>query len=323
MSPRRRFGKKLFKSLLPIVMTVVLAAGISLGLVVYGVTRPPRNAYLVTKDSFSQISSQASKVSDQSWPNRDGTQARGWLLRGMEGAPAVVLLHRYGTDRSWLFNLGIKIHETTNFTILWPDLRGHGISPPVKWTTFGVHEGDDVLSAIDFLRTLKSAGGKELVGQHLGLYGVELGAFAALKGAQHEEDVKALVLDSIPRSSDELVQSAVKADLGLNNELILMVVRQGLRIYFLGDYYNVTACEVAASLKEKHILLLSGPEAHNLRDATTSLARCFQSSIEMETKTDLPLTGFNLPSATGELGEGYDRRVIDFFDRHLRKPPRR
>jgi len=30
------------------------------------------------------------------------------------------------------------------------------------------------------------------------------------------------------------------------------------------------------------------------------------------------LTGLDLPSATGEQGEGYDRLVIDFFDKHLR-----
>jgi len=33
----------------------------------------------------------------------------GWLLRGSEGAPAVIFLHRYGGDRSLLFNLGMKV----------------------------------------------------------------------------------------------------------------------------------------------------------------------------------------------------------------------
>lgn len=318
MSPRRRLGKKLFKSLLPIILTLVLAVGISLGLIVYGVTRPPRGPYLVTRESFSQISSQASKVSDQSWQNRDGTQARGWLLKGIEGSPAVVLLHRYGTDRSWLFNLGIKINEATNFTILWPDLRGHGIDPPVKWTAFGVREGDDVLAAIEFLKKLKGASGSDLIGDRVGLYGVELGAFAALKGAQNEGDARVLVLDSIPRSSDELLQSAIKADLGISNDFVQMLARQSVRAYFLGGYQNVTSCEIAASLDNRRVLLLSGPEADYLRESTTSLAGCFQKSIEVETKTDLPLSGFRLPSATGEQGEGYDRRVIDFFDRHLR-----
>ncbi len=38
----------------------------------------------------------------------------------------------------------------------------------------------------------------------------------------------------------------------------------------------------------------------------------------VEIKTDLPLTAFNLPSATGEDGEGYDRQVIEFLDKNLR-----
>src|SRR6267143_1042562 len=158
--PRRRFGKKLFKSLLPMLLVLVLACVIALVSIVYGITRPPRQHYLVTPQSFSQISGSALKVTDESWRNRDGTAARGWLLRGTEGAPAVVLLHRYGGDRSWLFNLGIKLNEASNATILWPDLRGHGINPPVKWTSFGTSESYDLIDALSFLRTLKSDKGK-------------------------------------------------------------------------------------------------------------------------------------------------------------------
>ena len=155
MASRRRLGKKLIKSLLPILLVLMAALVVALGLFVRGISRPPRRAYLVTPKAFSQISGPALKVVDQSWQNRDNTPARGWLLRGTEGAPAVVLLHHYGADRSWLFNLGVKINETTNFTILWPDLRGHGLTPAVQWTSFGTVEGEDVMAALDYLRTLK------------------------------------------------------------------------------------------------------------------------------------------------------------------------
>lgn len=318
MSPRRRLGKKLFKSLLPILVLLVLAVVVSLSLIVYGVTRPPRHAYLVTPKSFREISGPALKVSDETWPNRDGTQARGWLLRGGEGAPAVILMHRYGVDRSWLFNLGVKLNEATNFTVLWPDLRGHGLDPPVKWTSFGVREGEDVLAAAEFLRTLKSETSRTLVGQHIGLYGVELGGFAALEAAREDKEFTSLVLDSLPASSDDLIYSAMKEDIGLDNELVQSLVRNAMRMYFLGKYQNITACEMAAPLKDRHVLLLSGPEVDQLRTSTVFLARCFSPTVSLETKTDLPLTGFTLPSATGEQGEGYDRRVIDFLDRTLR-----
>src|SRR5215211_2391306 len=207
MPPRRRIGKRLIKSFLPIALVVVLAVVGAFSFVVYCVTRPARRPYVVTPESFSRISGRAIKVTDQTWPTRDGRSARGWLLKGAEGAPAVVLLHRYGGDRSWLFNLGVKINETTNFTILWPDLRGHGESPLVKWTSLGSHDGDDLLAAIQFLRALKSENQKKLVGEMFGVYGVELGAYTTLKAATRESQIRALVLDSISSSPGELFNS--------------------------------------------------------------------------------------------------------------------
>ncbi|HEY6122105.1 MAG TPA: hypothetical protein VIV66_19260, partial [Pyrinomonadaceae bacterium] len=118
--------------------------------------------------------------------------------------------------------------------------------------------------------------------------------------------------------SDDLIHSSMKEDIGLDNNLVQYLVRNAMRIYFLGKYQNTTTCEMAAALKDRHILLLSGPEVDQLRTSTVAVARCFSPTVSLETKTDLSLTGFTLPSATGEQGEGYDRRVIDFFDRTLR-----
>jgi hypothetical protein len=75
---------------------------------------------------------------------------------------------------------------------------------------------------------------------------------------------------------------------------------------------------MAASLSNRRVLLLSGPDADYLRDSTVALARCFQNSATVEVKTDLPLSGFKLPSATGVEGEGYDRQVIEFLHKGLR-----
>src|SRR5215510_5535720 len=171
MPPRRRFGKRLVKSFLPIALVIVLAVVGAISYIVYCVTHPAKSPYVVTPESFSRISGRAIKVSDETWTTPDGRRARGWLLKGAEGAPAVVLLHRYGGDRSWLFNLGVKINETTGFTILWPDLRGHGENPPIKWSTLGVREGDDLRGAIQYLRGLKTEGQKMLVGESVGIYG--------------------------------------------------------------------------------------------------------------------------------------------------------
>jgi pimeloyl-ACP methyl ester carboxylesterase len=321
MSPRRRTGRRLLKTLFPILLLVLLAVTAAVGWVVYSVVHPPRRPYLVTPEKFSQLSDRGLKVTDETWPNRDQTQARGWLLRGAEGAPAVILLHRYGADRSWLLNLGVKLNETTNYTVLWPDLRGHGLNPPTPWTSFGTREAEDVAAALDHLRSLKTAQGRPLVGDSVGLYGVELGAYAALQAAARDKGVRALVLDSVPAAPDDLLRATVRERINMDNPLLQTLTRWGARIYFLGHYENASACAAAHSLGMRRVLLLTGEEAGYLRDSTTALAQCFPDQAGVEIKSDLPLTGFNLPSATGEQGEAYDRRVIDFFDRSLRATP--
>jgi pimeloyl-ACP methyl ester carboxylesterase len=308
-------GKKLLKMMLPVIGLLVLATVLTMGWLVFKITRPPRQKYLVTPETFTLLSERGLKATNEEWANRDGTKARGWLLRGSEGAPAVILLHRYGADRSWLLNLGVKLNEATNFTILWPDLRGHGVDPPVSWTSFGGREADDVGAAIDYLRTLKIQE-RPLVGDSIGLYGVELGAYAALRAGTRDPQVRALVLDSIPASPSEILDSAVKERTGLSNGLLMWLARGGTRIYFLGGYDNTLACEAAQSAGNRRIMLLAGEGPGNLRESTLALAQCLPAGVEVN--DNLPLTGYNLPSATGEQGEAYDRRVIDFFDKALR-----
>jgi pimeloyl-ACP methyl ester carboxylesterase len=318
MPPRRRFGKRLVKSFLPIALVIVLAVVGALSFVVYCVSRPSKRPYVVTPESFSRISGRAIKVTDETWTNADGSHARGWLLKGAEGAPAVVLLHRYGGDRSWLFNLGVKINETTNCTILWPDLRGHGESPLIRWTSLGAKEGDDVESAIEYLRSLKAENKKTLVSESIGVYGVELGAYSALKATRRKSEVKVLVLDSVVRTPDDLLKTAVSSCVGLDYGFVQSLSRFAIEIYLLGSYDNEDACEIASTIRETRVLLLSGADAGSLREATASLQSCFPVPNNVETRTDLPLSGFSLPSATGEQGEAYDRVVIEFFARNLR-----
>jgi len=317
MPRRRRIGKRLVKSFLPIALVIVLAVVGALSFVVYCVSRPMKRPYVVTPEAFARISGRAIKVTDETWTNTDGRNARGWLLKGSEGAPAVVLLHRYGGDRSWLFNLGVKINETTNFTILWPDLRGHGENPLITSSSLGVKEGDDLLSAIKYLRGLKS-GQNPLVGQSLGVYGVELGAYSALKAARNEPQVKVLVLDSVVTSPDELLHTTVSSCVGLDNGLVQSFSRIGMKAYMLGAYDATSACEFAGAIRDPKVMLLSGNDAGALREATMSLQKCFPNAGNVEVRTDLPLSGFGLPSVTGEQGEAYDRVVIEFFARNLR-----
>ena len=229
----------------------------------------------------------------------------------------MVFLHRYGGDRSLLLNLGMKVNEATSCTILWPDLRGHALNPTVQWTSFGSREGDDLLAALAFLRTLKGESRNQLIGERVGVYGVELGAYAALRAAGSDASIQVLALDSVPRSQNDLVDAAVRSHVRVNTGALVVPARLATRLYFLRQYDNKSSCDLAGALGARRVLLLAGEDDGYLRESTKSLIPCFSNQANLETRTDLPLSGFTLPSATGEQGEGYDRPVIDFFVKNL------
>lgn len=319
MASKKRLFRSFFRLLLPIVILLALcAAGAAIWLV-YNSASVPNAAYLVTPEKYGLISTRGAQVTDETWANRDGTQSRGWLLRGRENAPAIILLHRYGTDRSWMLDLGVKINEATDFTILMPDLRGHGENPTVKNTSFGGCEAEDILSATDFLRGLKTGENNPLVGKDFGIYGVELGAFAALSAASKDENIKALVLDSAPLSSNEILTSVIEKRFPFASSVTSKLAASGAYLYYAkgGCYNHESLCDAAKKTSNRKILLLAGMDAPDFQSSTRKLQSCFPNSNEIESKLDLPISGFTLKNAPLGQSEIYERRVIEFFKKNL------
>lgn len=314
MAPKKRLFKNLFRLVLPIVILLLLAAVAASIWLIHTSANPPKAAYLVTPEKYGMLSPRGAQVTDETWSNHDNTQARGWLLRGAENAPAVIMLHRYGTDRSWMLDLGVKINEATNYTILMPDARAHGENPPVKKSSFGGCETDDIASAIEFLRGLKTPQNTILVGKSVGIYGVEMGALAGLQAASKDENIKALVLDSVPLSSNDVLASAIERRFPVAGSLTSKIAGGGTYLYYAGGCYNhESACDAAKNTANRKVLLLAGTDAPNFQDSTRSLQNCFPNSEMVETKIDLPISGYGLKNASLGQSESYERQVVEFF----------
>lgn len=312
-----RLFKSFWKLILPIILLVffsVIAASVWL---VYKSSEPPRSTYLVTPAQYGQLSARGAQVTDETWTNLDGTTARGWLLRGAANAPAVILLHGYGTDRSYVLNLGVKLNEASDFTVLMPDLRGHGEEPSVPNTTFGGCEMEDTLSAIKFLRDLKN-GETALVGSDIGIFGIELGALVALSAAEKDESIKALVLDSVPAQSDEVLELAVERRFPFAGAVTSKLAEKGTYLYFAqGCYDRNSLCGKANAIAGRKILLLAGADEPELQESTTKVSRCFPNSTVVESKMDFNLSGYGIMKASLEQADSYDQKVIEFFKRSL------
>lgn len=317
MASIRRLAKSFFKLVLPTVIFLVVALGAASVWLLYKTAEPPKADYLIPPEKYGQLSARGAQVTDESWTNKDGTQSRGWLLKGADDAPAVILLHAYGSDRSHILNLGVKLNEATDFTILMPDLRAHGTNPNVGFSTFGCAESADAAAAIEYLHGLKTTNQFPLVGKNIGIYGVEFGALIAL--SVPDDSVKTLVLDSVPQNSDDLLAAAIDRRFPFASFVTAKLAQTGTRLfYYQGNYRRASACDDAAALTDRNVLLLAGPDAPQFQDSTTRLKACFPNSTKVETKTDLNPSGYSIIKASIEQSEAYDQRVIDFFKANLK-----
>jgi len=321
MAKSIRLLKSVSRLLFPVVVLVVLAVATASIWLVHETAHPVSASYLVTPDVYGMLSARGAQVTDENWVNKDGTSARGWLLRGAQDAPAVILLHKYGANRSYVLNLGVKLNEATNFTILMPDQRGHGQNPSVKYTSFGGCEADDTTAALEFLRTLKTPEQFQLVGNDIGIYGLEMGSFAAISAATSNANVKALVLDSVPQSADSMLASTVENRFPFASSVTAKFAQLGTRPYFYQGCFNrESSCDMAKILAGRKVLLLGGLDAPDFQDSTSKLSKCFPSNSTVESKTDLSPSGYSIINASLELSESYDQRVIDFFRQALGPP---
>ena len=322
MAKSIRLLKSIYRLLLPVVVLAVIAMTTASIWLVHETAHPSAVGYLVTPQTYGMLSARGAQVTDENWSNKDNTSARGWLLRGAPDAPAVILLHKYGANRSHVLNLGVKLNEATNFTILMPDLRGHGQNPSVNYTSFGSCEADDTLAAIEYLRNLKTPEQFPLVGKEIGVYGLEMGALAAILAAKQEGSIKALALDSVPQNTEIMVASTVEKRFPFASAVTSKFAQYGTRPYFYqGCYRGETSCETAKQLAGRKVLLLGGLDAPAFQESTSKLSKCFPSGSSVESRTDLSPSGFSIINASLELSEAYDQRVIDFFRQALGQQP--
>src|SRR5687767_15715697 len=104
---------------------------------------------------------------------------------------------------------------------------------------------------------LKSENHKKLIGESFGIYGVELGAYIALKAASQDSRIKVLALDSIVSSPDELLNIAVSDCVAIDNGFVHSLSRMAMKVYMLGSYDSTPGCDLARSVRDQRVLLLS------------------------------------------------------------------
>ena len=191
-----RWYTKLATILGALLFFAVLATGAIAGFLLFSIVRPQKSSSEINLDSFpGRPDAVAFTV--------PGVGSReGWFFPGLRGAPTIVLCHGYGSSRGELLTLisALQDHQYNAFVF---DFAGHGKNSGM--TTFGYREAEELRVAIDTLAVRN-----DVDPARFGLWGYNLGAYAALREAEGDRRVRALVLDSVYDQPDEMVKIGVQ-----------------------------------------------------------------------------------------------------------------
>jgi len=138
-------------------------------------TIPPAQTY------FSQT------VENQTFFSKDGVEVSSWFLPDTTSNKAVIILNGIGGNRTGVTKRADFYHKK-NYNVLLPDLRGTGNSGG-EAITFGWHERNDLLAAVDFLKEKKGI-------DTIAVHGLSLGAATITYTFQEKPDYYFVVLES-------------------------------------------------------------------------------------------------------------------------------
>lgn len=188
-----------------IIIVVVLVFGVfplGLAMLVTGAkTRPMDRNLTETPATFGL------QFKDVEFQTSDGVKLSGWLVPGREKRTTIVYSHGLFRSRRELLERAAELARLGYGALLY-DSRNHGLSGPAR-VSLGYNERLDVEAAVRFLRDeVKS-------GDRIVLFGISMGATAALLAAAETPEAQAVISDSSFLSFKDTVDHHVKIFLRL------------------------------------------------------------------------------------------------------------
>ena len=299
-----RYPTRWYTKLIAVILTLaffgVLATATIAGFLMYRIVKPDRTRSDINLQSFPG-SPDAMTFSVPGAGSREG-----WFFPGLRGAPTIVLCHGYESSRGELLTLVAALQDH-QFNVFVFDFVAHGANPGM--TTFGYTEAGELRAAIDIL-----AKRGDVDPGRFGVWGYNLGAYAALSEAEDDPRVRALVLDSVYDQPSLMVKIQVdKTGLGV---FPLMARSAELSFEWLNHQFRQTP-----PLSKRLNRLAGVPKVFIQAVDEPTLA---QSTRELFLKAPEPreqviLPHGNFPSMQDEDKRAYENRVVSFF--LLRLPP--
>ena len=289
---------KAFLSFVALLLLSFLAILAMSGLVIRGILRPDRTS---GGASVEQILNPPEAVTfvvpgDKTY--------EGWLFSGLRTAPTIILCHGYGGQRSDLLTMVNSLREH-QYSVFVFDFRGHGANEGS--TTLGPSEAAAVRAVIEEL-----AQRHDLDGTRFGIWGTDLGGYAAFVAAASDPRVKAVAVDSVYDEPSQFVSLQIQRT-GLGSvPLVGPFTRLAYRLMNWSSRNEPPLSDRLATMNQVAKLFIQGRDNPVLADATLQL---FLKAPEPRAQAVFPRTGYSTMPDTEK--RDYEREVLNFFITNL------
>ena len=289
---------KLFTAIVAIAFFVGLATLAIAGFLVYRIVKPQRTS---------------SEINMATFPGRPDSvqftvaglgQREGWFFPGLRGAPTIILCHGYESSKSELLTL-VSALQDHQYNVFVFDFAAHGANPGM--TTFGYKEAEELRAAIDTL-----ASRNDVDPTSFGLWGYNLGAYAAMREAETDKRVRALVLDSVYDEPKQMV----KVEVGNTGLGVFPFMVRSAELSF--DWLNYQHKQDPPL--SRRLTALSGVpklfiEASDEQELAEMTRQLFMRAPEPREQVMIPHGNFAALSEDDK--RTYENRVVSFFLLHL------
>src|SRR5688572_19553911 len=139
---------------------------------------------------------------------------RGWLMPADKPKATIVMVHGGGEDNRTLpYGSGLELMRDLvahGYSVLALDLRNYGESEssPDGRMTFGVGESNDVVAAVDLLRSRDPSA-------RIAALGFSMGGSSVVYAAAKDDRIEAVVVDSAFADSASITANFVRSAIGL------------------------------------------------------------------------------------------------------------
>jgi pimeloyl-ACP methyl ester carboxylesterase len=233
-------------------------------------------------------------ISGPGIPPRDGV-----FFPGKAGGPTIILAHGLRMRNSSLLTL-VAAFQDNGYNVLVFDFRGHG---GVKGrTTLGYQESNELLAAITAV-----AQRDDIDRERIGIWGRDMGGYAALVAASSDGRVRAVAADSIYDSPEEMLQLQLRNSPG-DLPVIRTLCRWGFRMLNFSDRKTVPLSARVPAMGGTAKLFIQGRDNPDLAESTVQL---FLRAAEPRQQMLINRADFN--TMTDEEKSFYQKQVVSFF----------